>query len=41
MGIQSNLAGASQKATALKSATDRLIQQSSINNDTQTYESIF
>lgn len=36
MAIQSDLAGASQKATALKSATDRLIQQSSINNDTQT-----
>lgn len=36
MAIQSDLAGASQKATALKNATDRLIQQSNINNDTQT-----
>lgn len=36
MAIQSDLAGASQKATALKNATDKLIQQSNINNDTQT-----
>lgn len=36
MAIKSDLAGASQKATTLRSATDRLMQQSSINNDTQT-----
>ncbi|MGX7203139.1 type VII secretion effector [Enterococcus plantarum] len=36
MAIQSDLAGASQKATALKNATDKLIQQSNINSDTQT-----
>lgn len=36
MKILSDLAGASQKATALKNAADKLIQQSNINNDTQT-----
>lgn len=36
MAIKSDLAGASQKATALRNATDRLIQQSSINNDNRT-----
>jgi type VII secretion effector (TIGR04197 family) len=36
MTIQSDLAGASQKATALKNATDTLIQSSSVSEDTQT-----
>ncbi|KPG72101.1 TIGR04197 family type VII secretion effector [Enterococcus sp. RIT-PI-f] len=36
MTVQSDLAGASEKATALKIATDKLIQQTSITNDTQT-----
>jgi type VII secretion effector (TIGR04197 family) len=36
MTIQSDLAGASQKATALKNATDKLIQSSSVLEDTQT-----
>jgi type VII secretion effector (TIGR04197 family) len=36
MTIQSDLAGASQKATALKNATDKLIQSSSVSEDTQT-----
>lgn len=36
MTIQSDFAGASQKATALKGATDKLIQSSSITKDTQT-----
>ncbi|EOL43048.1 type VII secretion effector [Enterococcus phoeniculicola] len=36
MGILSDLTGATQKATALKNATDRLIQQTTITNDTQT-----
>lgn len=36
MGIKSDFTRATQKATALKNATDRLIQQSTITNDTQT-----
>jgi type VII secretion effector (TIGR04197 family) len=36
MAIKSDLTGASQKAIALKNATDRLIHQSRISNDTQT-----
>lgn len=36
MVIKSDFNGASQKATALKSATDTLIQAVSITNDTQT-----
>ncbi|MTD40260.1 TIGR04197 family type VII secretion effector [Erwinia sp. CPCC 100877] len=36
MTIQSDFTGASQKATALKGATDKLIQSASITKDTQT-----
>lgn len=35
-GIKSNFGNASQKATALKNATDKLIQPTSISNDNQT-----
>lgn len=35
-GIKSNFGNASQKATALKNATDKLIQHTSITNDNQT-----
>jgi type VII secretion effector (TIGR04197 family) len=36
MAIKSDFTGASQKATALKSATDKLIQSASITEDTKT-----
>lgn len=36
MTIQSDMGTASQKATALKDATDQLIQQSSVSTDNQT-----
>lgn len=36
MTIKSNLGSASQKATALKNATDQLVQQSSVSTDSQT-----
>ncbi|MGX7417537.1 TIGR04197 family type VII secretion effector [Carnobacterium gallinarum] len=36
VGIKSDFGGANQKATALKSATDKLVQSTSVTNDTQT-----
>lgn len=34
--IKSDITGASQKATALKKATDKLVKSSSVTTDTQT-----
>ncbi|KMN42444.1 TIGR04197 family type VII secretion effector [Bacillus sp. LK2] len=39
-GIKSDLGRAQQKATALKSATDILIQSSSISNETDTQTTV-
>lgn len=38
--IKSDLSGAQQKATALKSATDIMIQSSSITNETDTQTTV-